>query len=140
MIIAAYALYIWFVALALYRGRKAFPGRSRTIWLMWAIAMVILPAFGTAGLTLLLTSSESHSISPGLAIVGGYVVGALLFLIGVALGRRREYGFGLSLRCAGWSIAAGITLIPATIVLLAPLAGLLAFWVLPSRPRLTSVR
>ncbi len=130
MIHVAYALYGLFVILALLRGRAAPWGRARRAWVIWSVAMVVLPALAAAAVTLLITSGPD-SVDTGTVIVTGYAVGAFLFIAGMALGRRREGDSGLPLRSVGWSLVAGVTLVPATIALFAPLAGLLAFFVLP---------
>ncbi len=134
MIHVAYALYILFVIMALLRGRARLWGRSRRAWVIWSVAMVVLPALAATAVTLLITSGPDN-LDTGMVIVAGYAVGAFLFIAGMALGRRRERDSGLPLRSVGWSLVAGVTLVPATIALFAPLAGLLAFFVLPREPK-----
>lgn len=130
MIHVAYALYIFFVILALLRGRSALRSRARSAWVIWSVAMVVLPALAAAAVTLLITGGPD-SVNTGAVIVAGYAVGAFLFTAGMVLGRQRERDSGLALRSVGWSLVAGVTLVPATIALFAPVAGLLAFFVLP---------
>ena len=139
MVHVAYALYIFFVILALLRGRAALWNRARRAWVIWSVAMVVLPALAAAAVTLLITSGPD-SINAGTVIVAGYAVGAFLLIVGMVLDRGRERDSGLPLRYAGWSLVAGVTLVPATIALFAPVAGLLAFFVLPRHPQHAEAR
>lgn len=130
----AYPAYILFVALALRRGWSAHLTGAHMVW---PITMVVLPAVLAGTFYLLLVndaaSNESHDGGILRWILLGYVLGASLFIVGSALGLR-ERDSGLPYRTLGWSIMAGITLIPSYILILfVPLAGLVAFWVPPRK-------
>ena len=133
MISVAYALYVVFVILALLRGRAALRTRARRAWVIWSTAMVVLPALVAVVVTLLIASGPD-SLNTGVVMVVGYAVGACLFIAGAAFVRRREHDSGLPFRSVGWSLVAGVTLVPATTALLAPVAGLLAFFVFQRHP------
>lgn len=117
MIFAAYAIYAFLLAAALWRSRGG------SMWRTSAAFMLLLPVVVAAGITWYAIETQRGAaavlfvLPPGLWL---YVVG-LQPLIRLAPLTR------WTARTAGWSLIAWITLIPATTVLLAPISGLLAF-------------
>jgi hypothetical protein len=88
--------------------------------------MLLLPVLVALVDVLLLIETEQ-----GIAvIVGSFAIGGAMFVAGLVQGRGAAPAGARFLRVAGWSVAAGITMVPSwLLVLLLPVVGLAAFLV-----------
>jgi hypothetical protein len=126
MVFAAYALYALLTSFALLRGQRMGAALSgRLAWRASIPIMILLPVTTATALTMAI-SNQSDSAAPWV-LAFGYSAGALIFLSGFGFLMKLSPSSGLLLRAIGWSVVAGVTLIPATLVIFSPLAGFLAF-------------
>lgn len=127
MIFAAYALYALLTALALLRGWRMGTAVQASLPLVTTVTtMVLLPPVLAASFTVDL---GNHSDLRSAAILLTFSAGVLTYAAGFADLSKPASNVGLLLRATGWSLVAGVTLIPSILALLAPAAGLLAFTV-----------
>jgi len=122
-------VYLWyagFMAWALRRTHRGAidAGRLRD-WQITAWAMALLPFAGCAGALLMASQTENAAA----LIPSFYATGAFLLAAGLLATWAGASTWSLLLRLAGWGLIAGLTIVPATLVLLLPLVSLLAFFV-----------
>ncbi len=117
-----YFAYVCFIVFVFWAVRRAPP---------WCAAVMIGAPPALAGILTILLIGDFIG---GPAVLQSILPCAALVVIGLRLKSVLPSG-SQALRLLGWSIVAGIVLIPASTVLLAPVAGLAAFLVPDSRRR-----
>jgi hypothetical protein len=122
-----YLPYAAFTVWALLRAHRSASqaGRLRA-WRITAAAMVLLPVlFAMLALLLLVSTEQGPAV-----IVGFFSVGGIMLVAGLLWHQTTPSSGPRFLRLGGWSLIAGITLVPSwLLVLLLPVVGLLAFLV-----------
>ncbi len=125
MLYVAYSAYIVLTAWAIVRWKTTTAaGDGRTYYVISG-CMAILPALVASTSSILLREDLVGATWP----LSLFLSGAMLLLAGLMLNFLNPSRRHVSLRLAGWSLLSGVLLIPASIALLAPVAGLLAFLV-----------
>ncbi len=122
--IVFYGLYAAFVGSVVWALRRRREADRRIFWLT-AFGMVLLPVANAVWIVALLAPGRPFAIP---LVSGLFVVGAMLLATGVWSER-------LPLRLFGWSLIAGVALIPSLLVLLLPLPIGTAFLVPEGRAR-----
>jgi hypothetical protein len=122
-----YLPYVVFTVWALLRTRCGASRASRLKdWWFTAVAMAALPIVIAAAAFAVATQTEN-----GVAVVlSFYVPGGLMLIAGLAPGETIAAAWRRWLRICGWSLIAGMTLVPSwLLIFVLPLVGLLAFLV-----------
>ena len=120
----AYVWYVGFVAWALRRTHRGAidAGRLRD-WRSTAWGMALLPIAGAAAALVVAWQTENAAA----LILSFYAAGAFLLAAGLLATWAGAPTWPLLLRLAGWSLIAGLTIVPSTLALLLPFVSLLAF-------------
>ena len=122
-----YLPYAAFTVWALLRAHRSASqaGRLRA-WRLTAAAMVLLPVlFAMLALLLLVSTEQGPAV-----IVGFFSVGGVMLVAGLIWHQTTPSSGPRLLRLGGWSLIAGIALVPSwLLVLVLPVVGLLAFLV-----------
>jgi hypothetical protein len=121
-----YAAFVGSVVLALRRRRGVVSERGhRSLFRLTALGMALLPVANAIWIVAAVAHAESVAL-PLLALF--LLVGALLLGAGL-LSNGEPSTRGLALRVCGWSLMAGVALIPSFLVFLLPVPIVLAFFV-----------
>jgi len=124
------ALYGGFAACTVYallrKRRNAWEAGQRRTWQVTALGMALFPVASAVAIVIILAHAES--IVPA-EIVLFNALGGLLIAGGLLLKSTLSSTWLLVLRLCGWSLLAGVALIPSFLVFLLPVASLLAFLV-----------
>jgi len=129
-VIVFYGLYLVFVGSVVWalwrrRGVASEAGR-RSAFRLTALGMALLPIANAIWIVAALAHAESVAL-PLIALF--FLLGATLFGAGLLPGRIPSSMWPLLLRVFGWSLIAGVALIPSFLVLLLPVPIALAFFV-----------
>ncbi len=121
-----YLPYLFFLGWALLRARREAVEAGRLPeWRLMAAAMVFAPV--AVGIAVAVAAQETESAT--VLLTTFYVPGAAM-LAGGLLPAPLPSSWRLALRVVGWSLIAGITLVPSwLLVFFVPLAGAMAFFV-----------
>jgi hypothetical protein len=129
-VIVFYGLYIAFVGSvvwALWRRRGvASEAGHRSVFRLTALGMALLPIANAVWIVAALAHAESIALP---LIATFFLLGATLLGVGLLPGRTSSSTSPLLLRLCGWSLIAGVALIPSFLVLLLPVPIALAFFV-----------
>jgi len=122
-----YVPYAAFTVWALLRAhRSASEGGRLRAWTLTAAAMVLLPML-LAALAFLLLKQTEEGVPLVLCFFG---IGGVTLVAGLLWHETTPSSGARLLRIGGWSLIAGITLVPSWLLILAlPAVGLLAFFV-----------
>lgn len=122
-----YIPYAAFTVWALLRARRpASRAGDLGAWRLTAAAMVLLPVlFAMLALLLLVSTEQGPPV-----IVGFFSVGGIMLVAGLLWRQTTPSSGPRFLRLGGWSLIAGIALVPSwLLILVLPAVGLLAFLV-----------
>lgn len=126
MLFVLYPLYLLIVAAVLLRARRSWSAAGRLAeWRVAAAQALALPVAAGAAVLGLAGMTERAEVILALPLTPGIA----LLAFGFALAHGAP-DLALELRIAGWSLVAGLALVPSSLVLLAPLAGLALYAVL----------
>ena len=122
-----YLPYVAFTVWALLRAHRSASQTDRLrTWRLTAAAMVLLPVlFAMLALLLLVSTEQGPAV-----IVGFFSVGGIMLVAGLLWQQTTPSSGPRFLRLGGWSLIAGIALVPSwLLILVLPAVGLLAFLV-----------
>jgi hypothetical protein len=122
-----YVPYVAFTIWALVRAHKSASIRGNlAAWRLTASAMALLPVlFAMLALLLLVGTEQGPAV-----IVGFFSAGGIMLVAGLIWNKAAAPARARALRLGGWSLIAGIALVPSwLLVLLLPVVGVLAFLV-----------
>jgi hypothetical protein len=108
------------------RRHEASAAGHRRAWRLTVLSMVFLPVASAVATVTVLVHTESVVFADIVLLnfLGGVLIGA-----GLLLRTTLPSTWALLLRLSGWSIIAGVALIPSFLVFLLPIPSLLAFLV-----------
>jgi uncharacterized membrane protein len=125
-VLTLYGTFIVAVVWAVLRKRRrAFGAGRHLVFCMTAVSMVLLPVISAVGTVFVLEQTENRIA----VIISFWAVGAVLLGAGLLLASTAPSSWWLLLRLFGWSLIAGVALIPSFLVFLLPVPSLLAFLV-----------
>lgn len=123
MLFAVYPIYLLAIAGAVIRVRRTWIRAGSEIeWRIASLEMLVLPIAASLIIFTLAANNERPEIIIGVPLIPGFALLALGFFLA-----QRMPDIALQLRIAGWSLVAGLVLVPSSLVIFAPLIGLLAF-------------